>query len=144
MKEVYVCRGLPGSGKSTWARENFPKSNIVSADDFFTHGDEYKFDPKKIPQAHQSCFRKFIRMIDRGVSPIIVDNTNTQLWEMSPYILAGESFGYTVKIFEFHVPVKLSSVMNVHGVPESTIKRMKSGWQEALPWWDTTKIRDLK
>jgi len=85
-KRVIVLSGLPGSGKSTWAKEKlgklasgrvpndiYPPGTIrahengilISADLFFMKEDsegkeEYVFSPEKIGEAHASCFRNFI------------------------------------------------------------------------------------
>jgi predicted kinase len=34
-KNVYVMMGVPGSGKSTWIRNNVPGALVASADHYF-------------------------------------------------------------------------------------------------------------
>ena len=41
---------------------------------------------------------KFIQLVEgalsEGMSPVIVDNTNTQFWEMRPYVIAVSSLAH--------------------------------------------------
>ncbi len=66
MKIIILC-GLPGSGKTTWAKQNYPGARIVSADDFFMvqgpTGKVYMFDPAKLSDAHALCLREFTETI---------------------------------------------------------------------------------
>ena len=88
MKKVTICRGIPGSGKSTWARAQAeagepahlgasdagvalrPEAGvtIVSADDWFVRLQAdgtlgYRFDGREIAQAHDACLRRFVAAI---------------------------------------------------------------------------------
>ena len=51
-----------------------------------------------MPQAHTSCFQRFLEFLQHGPGIAIVDNTNTRVFEMSPYILAGNAYGFEVRI----------------------------------------------
>lgn len=97
--KVTILRGISGSGKSTWVKNNAVNATIVSADNFFVQEDgEYVFDEMKIHEAHQACYREFLAALERKDALIVVDNTNITAWEMSPYILAAEVYGYVVEI----------------------------------------------
>ena len=81
MKTLYLLRGLPSAGKSTLAKTmgavNF------EADMFFMEGNEYKFDPTKLKQAHQWCQNQVeitMKLSDKviGDKKIAVSNTFTQ------------------------------------------------------------------
>nr|XP_048275151.1 NEDD4-binding protein 2-like 1 isoform X4 [Myodes glareolus] len=56
-KHLYLLRGLPGSGKTTLAREmqrDFPRAMIFSTDDFFFREDgAYEFNPDFLEEAHE-------------------------------------------------------------------------------------------
>lgn len=46
------------------------------------------------------CFRRFIAALKVGMPVIIIHGVPLQDWEISPYVLAGESFGYEVEILD--------------------------------------------
>ena len=46
MKSLILVRGIPGSGKSTFAKEISYGFPFLSADDFFMIEGKYQFDPK--------------------------------------------------------------------------------------------------
>ncbi|XP_036108867.1 NEDD4-binding protein 2-like 1 isoform X4 [Molossus molossus] len=56
-KHLYLLRGLPGSGKTTLARQlqhDFPRALIFSTDDFFfTEDGAYEFNPDFLEEAHE-------------------------------------------------------------------------------------------
>lgn len=140
MKSVIICRGLPGSGKSTRAFNRAyhigttgGTSCIVSADKFFEVNGRYQFDPKKLPQAHESCFNSYIDAILDGVDAIIVDNTNTQLWEFIKYVKIAIIAGYEVELDQV-TPKDDAEIIAwfkrcIHGVPLDKMKQMHARWQ---------------
>ncbi|TMS07765.1 NEDD4-binding protein 2-like 2 [Larimichthys crocea] len=86
---LILMRGLPGSGKSTLARELLstgPSGLILSTDDFFAHRDGYRYEAGLLHAAHEWNQRRAKDAMDDGRSPIIIDNTNIQAWEMKPYV----------------------------------------------------------
>ncbi|XP_071443367.1 NEDD4-binding protein 2 [Hetaerina americana] len=96
-KVLILLRGLPGSGKSSLSKQLLAHPGgqsgcTCSADDFFLvprggkNQKEYCFDPLRLEDAHKHCRIQVLRAMAHGVSPIIVDNTNTQAWEMLPYV----------------------------------------------------------
>lgn len=138
---VYICRGLPGSGKSTKAREmheRFTKqgmtSVIVSSDHFFICPGckEYHWDWEKLRFAHSLCREKFEQALKQDVEAVIVDNTNVSLKEMRPYVMFAQVYGYDVVFVEPETPwafdVDELVKRNLHGVPREGIERMLARW----------------
>lgn len=128
-KIMYIMRGLPGSGKSTLARELAgPNGVIYSTDDFFMENNEYKFDPKKIVENHRKNQARAKAACEAGISPIVIDNTNTQKWEARVYVQYAKENGYTVKFVEANSPwsknVDELAKRNLHGVPREGIENM--------------------
>jgi len=144
MKQVIILRGLPGSGKSTFAKNlkvdfsNVYRTEIVSADDFFTIAltGEFKFDPTRIGDAHADCFRRYLQLLQTKIDRVIVDNTNTTRLEISPYVLAAEAFGYSHLIKYFPCSIEEASERNIHNVPIETIARMAMGFEQPLSHWN--------
>ncbi|RDD41068.1 NEDD4-binding protein 2-like 1 [Trichoplax sp. H2] len=104
-KVLYIARGCPGSGKSTLVRLLLEKYNhqgiILSTDNYFIGPDgKYAFDPTKISEAHSWNQNEAVKNANLGISPIFIDNTNTQLWEMKPYVVLAINAGYHVEFIE--------------------------------------------
>jgi NEDD4-binding protein 2 len=99
-KELILMRGISGSGKSTIAKSLVGDGKIFSTDDFFMQGNRYVFEPKNIGANHKLNQSRTEEAMKQGTSPIIIDNTNTESWEMKPYVLLADKYGYSVKIVE--------------------------------------------
>lgn len=142
-KLLVLMRGLPGSGKTTLAKEmKGPTGVVLSTDDFFCdkHG-RYIYDPSKIGEAHQWNKHRAIQRLKQGKTPIIIDNTNLQAWEMKPYVQLALQYGYEVTILDVGTPWKLNSKelarKNIHGVPAKKIEEMKDRYEQNV------KLEDL-
>jgi predicted kinase len=122
-KILYIVRGCPNAGKSTFAKT---LGGIhFEADMFFidpTTG-EYKFDGSKIKLAHSWCMIQTQKAMVDGEPKIVVSNTFTQEWEMEPYFKLAEENGY--KVFTIIVENRHGNT-NEHNVPEDKIEQMKN------------------
>lgn len=141
---VIIMRGLPGVGKTTWANK-IENAVVCSADDYFMDCGVYKFDHRGLNEAHAQCYAKFIDLVDRGGSrTVVVDNTNTSAWTISPYVMHAKSRGCPVKVVEITNRVSAEELAdrNVHGVPLNTIWAMAQAMTEVLPrHWNVEVIR---
>jgi predicted kinase len=127
-KVLFIVRGLPGSGKSTFAK-TFGGQHY-EADMFFIDEDgNYKFDGTKIKDAHKWCqsFVKTDMMLE--YPKIVVSNTFTQEWEMKPYMDLAKEHGY--KVFTIVVENRHGG-NNVHNVPEDKIEQMANRFEIKL------------
>jgi NEDD4-binding protein 2 len=145
---VVIVRGLPGSGKSTLA-SSLAKNNdgfIFSTDNFFMVNGKYEFDGKYIGDAHTWNKLNTLKALRSGYPYIIVDNTNTQYWEMEPYIKMAFDFGYDVSIVEPNnqdrFNVGLCAARNIHGVSREVIQKMNDRWETTKSIYD--KIEQLE
>jgi len=137
---VYVMRGVPGSGKSTWI-SNLTLDNpmhehvIISADNYFTDSNgKYNFDPAKLPEAHKECLRLFIHNCMRwnptAKTSLYVDNTNLRVDEFSKYVDIALAYGHDVKIVTMpRITAEEATKRNIHGVPQAAICYMLSSMQ---------------
>lgn len=126
MKTLYLVRGVPGSGKSTFAESICDK--VVSADDYFMDGDEYKFDASKLKYAHRYCQKKTESIMQTG-NDVAVANTFTREWEMEAYYDLAEKYGYMV--FSVIVENRHCGV-NKHGVPGDKVHQMRERFEIKL------------
>lgn len=134
---MILMRGAPGCGKSHLSREIVDRSLrganyrdfIFSSDDYFyNNAGQYRYDPHRIPDAHEFNQRQVVLRCQQGWSPIIVDNTNIRAWEMFPYVAAAVRDGYLLEIVEPATPWARSahqlSLRNVHQVPKFKLEKM--------------------
>ncbi len=126
MAHLTIIRGLPGSGKSTFAAKIASPllAVVLEADQFFSRETGlYKYDKSKIKDAHKWCQDQTFGYLRDGYN-VIVANTFTQRWEMQPYI------DYCVEVgHAFTVITCEGNYGNVHGVPEEAVERMRKRWE---------------
>ena len=121
-KVLYIVRGIPGSGKSTFAKTL--GGQHYEADMFFINENgEYNFDVTKIKDAHKWCQSFVETNMVLEYPKIVVSNTFTQEWEMEPYFKLAKEYGYTV--FTIVVENRHGGV-NQHGVPEDKLEQMRN------------------
>lgn len=129
---LYLIRGVPGSGKSTFASILFMNGvvqHVVEADDFFIQPDwSYVFDPKQLGKAHSICQSKVREYLQEGYS-VAVSNTSTTEDEVSVYQQMAERFG--VHFISIIMENRHGSE-SVHGVPEYSLHRMKQRFSVKL------------
>ncbi|KAK3100471.1 hypothetical protein FSP39_020574 [Pinctada imbricata] len=132
-KCLIILRGLPGSGKSTLARDLEAGGCTLTTDDFFMKDGQYNYDVTKLSQGHEWNKKRASMAMEEGFTPVIIDNTNTQAWEMKPYVVLALSYGYDVEILEPNTEWKFSvkdlEKRNSHKVPRETLKKMKERYQ---------------
>lgn len=153
MKFVRILRGVPGSGKSTYVasmgHSATTAARVVSADHHFMVDGAYKFDARKLPEAHQACWRSFYAALnERDIDVIYVDNTNISAAEIGPYVLPAESCGWQVEIITLECDPVVAAARNVHGVPAESVHRMHARLQAAEkdfpPFWRHRKVSTAK
>lgn len=119
--EIVLIRGLPGSGKSTMAK-NMEGYVHFEADMFFEVDGAYIHDPSKIRDAHDWCVDAARVALEQGKN-VVVSNTFIKIWELQRYV----DIGFPFRVIEANGKWK-----NIHGVPDEKIQNMKESWQ-ALP-----------
>lgn len=163
-RSVLVLSGLPGSGKTTYARELALRLDprqahlyTVSADAYFTDAKGvYTYRPADIGRAHAACFRRFLTVLQkyapdvgRPVDPqylgvpvvVVVDNTNTTALESAPYMLAAAAHDFQARIVRVRCPIEVAVRRNIHQVPLDALERMAAALEQPLPpWWDVIQL----
>lgn len=125
---MIIVRGISGSGKSSFG-ELLGTRAICCADDYFMHGDKYKWYGAELSNAHDWCQRKCKRFMKKQINRIVITNTNTTKREMQPYMDLARQFGYMV--FSVIVENRMNT-KNIHNVPSETIMKMKSRFEIRL------------
>jgi len=107
-KTVIINRGVPASGKSSFAKEIVStfkskglRATTHSTDDFFMVDGEYRFDESKLREYHLKNQDAFFEALKSGVDLVICDNTNIEPWEAKVYYNMAREFHYKVILMNF-------------------------------------------
>lgn len=143
--KVYLLRGIPGSGKSTYQRKMFPDAVVVSADHFFTKPDgSYSFNARALGIAHKVCYDKYVKALEEKQPLIVVDNTNIPTRDIKKYAEAAQKYQFEFEIITLLCDPEIAFQRNVHKVPRETILEMhnKLGRVELSTQWKNTICKE--
>lgn len=122
--KLILVRGLPGSGKSTFAKSRMRDGDVhLEADMWFYQDGCYSFDKSKLSEAHNWCLSQAKIALEKG-QRVWVSNTFTTYRELQPYLELVEDLG-----LKSYVYVARGSFSNIHKVPEDVITQMKNRWE---------------
>lgn len=126
---LIIARGLPGSGKTTFAKfvqTLNPNVKAVAADDFMVdeHGN-YKFDANRLTYCHKRCLEETTALLLCG-HHVVVHNTFTRNWEFSDYVNVAKKLNvpYFVVIIE-----NMHGNQSVHNVPLTKLHQMAARFE---------------
>jgi len=138
------------------------------ADAFFSQNGPYRYDSRRIAEAHAWCLGEVMATLSEGkVGVSIVDNTHISKWEYANWIRLANLCQYTPVVVETRVvcdasgpdgaseahtagdaesigwlEAELCMRRNTHGVPANKIETMWRGWQHdptAWVWWSAAE-----
>lgn len=137
---LIVMRGIPGSGKSTKAKQLAGANGVIhSTDDVIeSQGDYNEFfekmfaskDFSPLSKAHSTNLKNLIESLKNGVSPVILDNTNIKQNEAKAAVKAALEIGLDDKNINFEdigtggLSAQQLADRNTHGVPLDKIESM--------------------
>lgn len=134
LMQVLIMCGLPGSGKSTLARR-FAKeldAVICSADDYYQLDGVYRFDPTRLPEAHDWCQQKARELLAQG-RPVVIDNTNLKREHRAAYVAMAQEYGAAWQVVPPVTPWRWNPLVCHtrcrHGVPLAEIERMLADFE---------------
>ena len=138
MKTVLINRAVPGSGKTTFAKNIFAAVSsaglsiaIHSTDEYFMRDGRYVFDVSMLGEYHRRNLAAFKESLAKGIDLVVVDNTNLHPWETEPYTSAARDAGYQIILMnfkprEFEKHMEAQKVTpekpDAHEVPESSMR----------------------
>ena len=150
-RTVVILRGVPGAGKSTYARRTFPTAKVVSTDahhtlrflsptaveDVWRLRACYEYSSSLVEAAYSWCFLEFLTSLLQEVPLVVVDNASIAAWEIAPYVLAGRAFGYAVEIVTLTCPVDVAVARNVHGTEADVVRKRAAELEQTVlpPHW---------
>ena len=132
--ELFILRGVPGSGKShvanALADSRYANAVICSADHYFTGADGiYRFDPTRLPEAHYDCFNNVRAAMSRRDDRIVIDNCNVEPAHFELYEELAAQFGYRV----YHLVIeRRHNGVNSHGVPADRVETLAARLRDSI------------
>lgn len=126
MPTLYLIRGVPGSGKSSFAqqmKQTGMVSAVFEADDYFRLSDgSYIFNANWLGTAHTQCQERTELYLLNG-QDVTVSNTSTTEKEVEVYRKIAENAGAN---FVSIVMENRHGGENVHNVPADKVQQMKN------------------
>ena len=129
MPRLTIVRGLPGSGKSTYAKSL--GIHHVEADMFWMNNGVYQFpqddDPNKmryLAMAHKWCYNQVRQAMWYGMD-VVVSNTFTAVERIVPYVELANFLKYDVIVVTME-----NDFGSIHGVPDEVIDGMRECWED--------------
>ena len=143
MARITIMRGLPGSGKSTYIHKFLGNAEVFSADNFHMVNGVHRYNPNNISLAHNECLYQYISatFVEKK-NNFVVDNTNTTLVELAPYVRIAEALNIAYEIVYLPCDPAVAMKRNTHSVPANTILKMYANLTtEIVPtYWKQTVI----
>jgi predicted kinase len=131
-KVMVILRGIPGCGKSTFG-EFLSSATLAwrcSADTYMVDkAGNYQFDPKKLGYCHEQCRSSAETGCANGNPLVVIENTNTKMDEMKPYLRIAETYGYMVFVLTVN---NIHGSKDIHSVPDASKDAMKQRFQHFL------------
>lgn len=119
---LYIVRGIPGSGKSTYAKTlGCP---VFEADMFFIKDGKYNWNPRLLGSAHNWCKQNVSKLLSKG-KDVAVANTFIKLKHIQEYIDLAKKYDEPYQVIKI-----VGDHKNVHSVPDETVKKMKANWED--------------
>lgn len=150
---AYIMVGLPGSGKSTWIKNNLSKDiEIINQDSIRVElGIMDNINDKKIGDKEQEKKVREINFerIDRCIKDrkdFVIDNTNIKVGLVQNYYDKLKRIGCNVQIIIINTPKEICKERRNKDIPEKIIDDMNLGIQKVMQKFknnkDTKIIKD--
>lgn len=118
-----IIRGLPGSGKSTYAKKNF-NCLILENDMFHMHDGVYDYSKDDMPFAINWCISMCEQALLRNMD-VVVCNTFTKRIFVENYKKMAERYGANFSVIRM-----ANDFGNIHNVPLSVLESMKNNFDD--------------
>lgn len=123
-QQLAIIRGLPGQGKSTFARNYFPSTFHCENDMYHQLGWKYDFKEENAKAGSSWCWRMVKEALDVGCDAV-VSNVFVSKKSIERYTKLAEALGVHVTVYRMATNYK-----NIHDVPAKVYGYMKAGFED--------------
>lgn len=121
---LYIVRGLPGAGKSTFCRQNFRDLLILENDKLAIQAGVYDFYRRPWEHVIQDNL-ELLRKACCAQCDVVICNTFVTRAELAPILAIAEVNGYEYRILKV-----VGDYGSTHSVPAETLQKMKDKWED--------------
>lgn len=121
---IVLIRGLPGAGKSTYAKKHFPNALILENDMFHVRNGTYSFNENRQRNAVEWCVGVATASALKGMD-VVIANTFVRKKFIQAYRELAESTGQQFKVIRLN-----TQYGSIHNVPESVMESMREGFED--------------
>jgi predicted kinase len=122
MNELVIIRGLPGSGKTTYANSNYSSYLHYDLDHLFEdRNGKYRFDEQQRAVAEQLLYMQVDFALARGENVVVTEIFPNEIF-LEPYKALAIYHGSKIKILTMQTGSKLCK--SVHKLPITVFNRM--------------------
>lgn len=137
-KKVKIIRGVPGVGKRSYVYYLENELNrefvVIDVNDYFTKGDDYFFDGKKLAEAEADTMNCFMHALENNDKRIYVIGTFEKKWMYKNYIDLAKMCNYKVSVTELECvdtdELKHFNKRSKHDVPYNKSLKAFNSWEK--------------
>ena len=121
---LVIIRGVPGSGKTTFANVMFPGCLHLENDMFHIHSGKYEWSAKRQEDAINWCVSTASSALRCGMD-VVVSNTFTKSRYIDPYRRIAEAIGCDFSVYRM-----TGSFQNVHGLNKELVESFRISFED--------------
>lgn len=147
MKVTIMC-GISGAGKSTYIKKHYPNTVVFAVDNFLSYDEMnvYK-DSGTLQEAYYKCLRAYLKQLPKYAlndEDMVVDNANTTITGISPYVSVALAFGFEVEVIMIKCDPETAYKRNKHNVSwediQAQYERLSLLEERWSSWWPKIKV----